>query len=318
MKTRMGPSASTGSAAWISRLPSVRVHSSATDKREDGMAARLDRKTIAGRLHAEREAGRAIYDALCGSGITAKMAARGGANMVTTHSLAYFRMQGLSSMAGYLPICDANQLTLELGERALVNVVTGCALIAGLLCVDPTRDMARFIEKIAAAGFDGVMNCPTIALIDGKFRSDLEETGMGFAREVDVLGQGSRMGLFTKAFCSTADEAMAMAEAGVDNIIVHFGNSSGGSIGSKTVLARDAALARAAAILDALAPRFADRIVTCHGGAIETPADFERFWQAEPRLDGYVGGSSAERFPIETSVVEVTRAFRSIRRPKGR
>jgi predicted TIM-barrel enzyme len=282
------------------------------------MPARLDRETIVARLRAERDAGRAIYDALCGSGITAKMAARGGANMVTTHSLAYFRMQGLSSMAGYLPICDANQLTLELGERSLVNVVSGCPLVAGLLCVDPTRDMGRFLDKIAAAGFDGVMNCPTVALIDGKFRGDLEETGMGFAREVEVLGRASRMGLFTKAFCSSAEEALAMAASGVDNIIVHFGNSSGGSIGSKTVLPLDAALARAAAILDALAGKFSERIVTCHGGAIETPSDFERFWQAEPRLDGYVGGSSAERFPIEASVVEVARAFRSLRRPQGR
>jgi predicted TIM-barrel enzyme len=281
------------------------------------MAATFDRETIVGRLRAERKAGRAIYDALCGSGLTAKMAARGGANMITTHSLAYFRMQGLSSMAGYLPICDANALTLELGERALVNVVHDCALVAGLLCVDPTRDMARFLEKIAAAGFDGVMNCPTVALIDGKFRSDLEETGMGFSREVDVLAQASRMGLFTKAFCSSSEEALAMAEAGVDNIIIHFGNSSGGTIGSKTVMGHEAALARAAAVLDTLATRFADRIVTCHGGAIETPADFERFLRAEPRLHGYVGGSSAERFPIETSVVDVTRRFRSIRLPRA-
>ncbi|MGH8733512.1 MAG: phosphoenolpyruvate hydrolase family protein, partial [Burkholderiales bacterium] len=131
---------------------------------------------------------------MCGSGITAKMAARGGASMVTTHALAYFRMQGFSSMAGYLPICDANALTLELGERALVNVVAECPVIAGLLCVDPTRDMARFLRKVAEAGYHGVMNCPTVALIDGKFRSDLEETGMGFAREVDVLGEASRMG----------------------------------------------------------------------------------------------------------------------------
>jgi predicted TIM-barrel enzyme len=279
------------------------------------MAGKLDREAIVRRLRAEREAGRAIYDALCGSGITAKMAARGGANMVTTHSLAYFRMQGMSSMAGYLPICDANALTLELGERALVNVVHDCALVAGLLCVDPTRDMARFLQKVAAAGFDGVMNCPTVALIDGKFRSDLEETGMGFSREVDVLAQASRMGLFTKAFCTSADEALAMAEAGVDNIIIHFGNSSGGTIGSRTVMGHEAALARAAAVLDALAMRFAKLIVTCHGGAIETPADFERFLRAEPRLHGYVGGSSAERFPIETSVVEATRRFRSIRLP---
>ena len=282
------------------------------------MAAKSDRAAILSRLRMEIEDGHAIYDALCGSGITAKMAARGGASMVTTHSLAYFRMQGLSSMAGYLPICDANALTLELGERALINVVHECPLIAGLLCVDPTRDMRRFLEKVAAAGYDGVMNCPTVALIDGKFRSDLEETGMGFAREVAVLEMASEMGLFTKAFCTSVDEALAMAEAGVDNIIIHFGNSSGGTIGSKTVLAHDVALGRAAAILDALSAKFSDRVVTCHGGPIESPGDFERFLQAEPRLHGYVGGSSAERFPIEKSVVEAARQFRSIRLPKAK
>lgn len=281
------------------------------------MAGRHNRAAILERLRAEIRSGRPIYDALCGSGITAKMAARGGADMVTTHCLAYFRMQGMSSMAGYLPICDANALTLELGERALVNVVGDCPLIAGLLCVDPTRDMAHFLETIAAAGYDGVMNCPTVALIDGKFRSDLEETGMGFAREVDVLGCASRMGLFTKAFCTSAEEALAMAEVGVDNIIVHFGNSSGGTIGSKTVLGDDASRARAGMVLDALSAKFSDRIVTCHGGAIETPADFERFLKLEPRLHGYVGGSSAERFPIETSVVQATRQFKSVKLSKA-
>jgi predicted TIM-barrel enzyme len=281
------------------------------------MAGKYGRVKLVERLRGEIRAGRPIYDALCGSGITAKMAARGGADMVTTHCLAYFRMQGLSSMAGYLPVCDANALTLELGERALVNVVRECALVAGLLCVDPTRDMARFLKKIEETGYDGVMNCPTVALIDGKFRSDLEETGMGFAREVEVLGCASRMGLFTKAFCTTPAEALAMAEVGVDNIIVHFGNSSGGMIGSKTVLGDDVARKRTGAVIDALAAKYSDRIVTCHGGSIETPADFERFLKVEPRLHGYVGGSSAERFPIETSVVEVTRQFKSVKLPKA-
>jgi len=281
------------------------------------MAGKFNRVTLVERLRAEIRAGRPIYDALCGSGITAKMAARGGADMVTTHCLAYFRMQGLSSMAGYLPVCDANALTLELGERALVNAVRDCPLVAGLLCVDPTRDMARFLKKIEEAGYDGVMNCPTVALIDGKFRSDLEETGMGFAREVEVLACASRMGLFTKAFCTTPEEALAMAEVGVDNIIVHFGNSSGGTIGSKTVLADDIARKRVSAVIDALSAKFSDRIITCHGGAIETPADFERFLKVEPRLHGYVGGSSAERFPIETSVVEVTRQFKSVKLAKA-
>ena len=236
------------------------------------MAARFTRDGIVARLRAEIGAGRPVYDALCGTGITAKMAARGGADLVTTHCLAYFRMQGLSSMAGYLPICDANAHTLELGERSLVNVVGDCPLIAGLLCVDPTRDMARFLATIAAAGYDGVMNCPTVALIDGKFRNDLEETGMGFAREVEVLGQASRMGQFTKAFCSTPEEALAMAAAGVDNIIVHFGNSSGGTIGSKTVLSDDIAYKRAAAVVDALAEYGVKHI--------EMPATPERIWRA--------------------------------------
>jgi predicted TIM-barrel enzyme len=280
------------------------------------VAAKIVREEIVARLRTEIGAGRPIYDALCGSGITAKMAARGGADLVTTHCLAYFRMQGMSSMAGYLPICDANALTLELGERALVNVVSSCPLIAGLLCVDPTRDMNRFLETIAAAGYDGVMNCPTVALIDGKFRNDLEETGMGFSREVEVLGFASRMGLFTKAFCTSPEEALAMAQAGVDNIIVHFGNSSGGTIGSKTVLNEDAAYKRVTAVIDALSQKYSDRIVTCHGGAIETPADFGRFLRAEPRLRGYVGGSSAERFPIETSVVAAAQQFKNIKLPK--
>lgn len=275
--------------------------------------ANFDRPTIIARLRAERDAGRAIYDALCGSGITAKMAARGGADFVTTHSLAYFRMQGLSSMAGYLPICDANALTLELGERALINVVSDCPVIAGLLCVDPTRDMKRFLVRVADAGFDGVMNCPTVTLIDGKYRSDLEETGMGFANEVEVLAEAARLGLYTKAFCTSPEEALAMAAVGVDNIIVHFGNSSGGTIGSQTVMSDDSAVARATSVLDALEADFSDLIVTSHGGSIETPDDFARFWQAEPRLDGYVGGSSAERFPIESSVVAATRGFKDVK-----
>lgn len=280
------------------------------------MTAKFARAEINARLKAERDAGRAVYDALCGTGITAKMAARGGADMITTHDLAYYRMQGLSSMAGYLPIGDANAITLELGERSLINVVSECPVMAGLLCVDPTRDMDRFVDRVAEAGFDGIMNCPTVALIDGKFRSDLEETGMSFQREVDVLGYASSQDIFTKAFVTSVDEALAMAEAGVDNIIVHFGNSSGGTIGSSTVMDEDKSIDRTATILDALATKHSDRIVTCHGGAIENPDDFAAFLAKEPRLDGYVGGSSAERFPIEESVPKVTAAFKAVPLPK--
>ena len=276
----------------------------------------LSRHDIVAHLRVERDAGRAVYDALCGSGITAKFAARGGADLITTFNLAYYRMQGLSSMAGYLPIGDANAITLELGERSILNIVRECPVIAGLLGADPTRNMFAFVEKIQAAGFQGVMNCPTVALIDGDFRKDLEETGMGFSREVDVLRYASSKGMFTKAFTTTPDEALAMAEAGVDNIIIHFGNSSGGSIGSKTVMSLDESAGRAAAIFDALLPKYEERIFTCHGGAVETPTDFEKLLDFESRFDGYVGGSSAERFPVEDAVSKAAQDFKAVRLKK--
>ncbi len=275
--------------------------------------AKFSKDEINGRLRDERDAGRAIYNALCGTGITAKMAARGGADLITTHILAYFRMQGMSSMAGYLPIGDANAITMEIGERALLSVVKEAPVIAGILCPDPTRDMHRFVDQLAESGFDGVMNCPTVALIDGKFRSDLEETGMGYALEVDILGYASSIGLFTKAFCTTPNEALAMAEVGVDNIIVHYGNSSGGTIGSSTIMSEEDSIERTANVIDALQTKHSDLIFTCHGGGIETPDDFAKFLEREPRLDGYVGGSSAERFPIEQSVSATTEGFKAIK-----
>ena len=277
------------------------------------MAGRFTKGEVVSRLRAERDKGRAVYDALCGSGITAKFAARGGADLITTFNLAHFRMQGLSSMAGYLPIGDANHMTLELGERSILNVVTDCPVVAGLLGTDPTRDMPRFLAKVQAAGFDGVMNCPTIALIDGSFRRALEETGMGFSKEVAMLGEACRMGFFTKAFCTSPEEALAMAEAGVDNVIIHIGNSSGGVVGSKSVVELDEAAGRAAAICDALAGSYGDCILTCHGGFLESPEDFKALLEREGRLDGYVGGSSAERFPIEKAVPEAARAFKAVR-----
>ena len=277
------------------------------------MGGRFSKEEVVARLRAERDAGRPVFDALCGSGITAKHAARGGADLVTTFNLAYYRMQGLSSMAGYLPIGDANAITLELGERYILQAVKDCPVVAGVLAVDPTRDMARFTDRLREAGFDGLMNCPTVALIDGKYRSDLEETGMGFHLEIEVLGDASRKGMFTKAFCTTPEEALAMAEAGVDNIIIHFGNSSGGSTGSQTVMGADDSAQRAAGVFDALSPRYSDLIYTCHGGSIEDASGFEALLEREPRFDGYVGGSSAERMPIEAAVTAAARAFKSVK-----
>lgn len=278
------------------------------------MARVFEREEIVERLRKEVSGGRPLFDALVGTGITAKFAEAGGADLITTFNLAYYRMQGLSSMAGYLPIGDANAMVLELGERAILPAVRDTPVIAGLLGADPTRDMARHLDKVAAAGFSGVMNCPTIALIDGKFRRDLEETGMTYRKEVELIRLARARGMFSKAFATTVEEALMMADAGADNVIAHLGNSSGGSIGSRGAVGLEDGAERIAAICRAVKGARPETFMTCHGGAMETPEHVRAVLAGVPELDGYVGGSSAERFPIEESVTAAARAFKAIPR----
>jgi len=274
---------------------------------------RFARDKIIGKLQATLNANGVILDAFCGSGITAKMAANGGADMVTTHILAFYRMQGLSSMAGYLPIGDANSITLDIGQSYFRRVVPDTPLFAGILCCDPTRDMQQFVHTLIAAGFDGIMNCPTVALIDGQYRKDLEETGLGYFHEIDILSYAASQDIYTKAFCTNSEEAMAMAEVGVDNIVVHFGNSSGGSIGSSTVLALEDMVERAGVVCEAIDNKFPGKVITVHGGSIESADNFAALLKEVPRLDGYIGGSSLERLPIEEAVPKAVEAFKSTR-----
>src|SRR5512143_1196792 len=235
------------------------------------MVKRFTRQGIADRFKAEIQKGHAIFDAFAGTGISAKFAEAGGADMVTTHILARFRMAGLSSMAGYLSIADANAVTLELGKRDIIPVIKNTPVMAGLLGADPTRNMEYFLDEVIAAGFSGIMNCPTLALVDGNFRRTLEETGVTYNKEVEMIGIAHRKGLYTKAFCTTPEEAKQMLEAGCDNIIAHGGNTRGGSIGSKTVTSLDAMLGLIQNIIDTVKKRRPETIVTCHGGAAETP-----------------------------------------------
>lgn len=282
------------------------------------MAKRFTREEIAGRFEAEIKKGRAIFDAFAGTGISAKFAEAGGADMITTHILARFRMAGHSSMAGYLPIADANAVTLELGKRDIIPVVKNIPVMAGLLGPDPTRNMESFLDEIIAAGFSGILNCPTIALIDGSFRRTLEETGLTFDKEVEMMAIAHRKDLYTKAFCATPDEALKMLEAGCDNLIAHGGNTSGGSIGSKTVTPLDAMVHLIQGIIDAVKSKRPKTIVTCHGGAAVTPQDVQVLLEKTKGLDGYVGGSTAERLPVEKSITQAVKEFKSLQIPKGR
>jgi predicted TIM-barrel enzyme len=277
------------------------------------MAKRFTRQEMTDRFRAEVRNGRAIFDAFAGTGISAKFAEAGGADMITTHILARFRMAGLSSMAGYLSIADANAVTLELGKRDILPVIKETPVLAGLLGADPTRNMNFFLDEIIAAGFSGIMNCPTLALIDGNFRRTLEETGVSYNKEVEMIAIAHRKGLYTKAFCTTPEEALMMLDAGCDNIIAHGGNTSGGSIGSKTATTLDSMVDLIQAVIDAVKSKRPDTLLTCHGGATETPQDVEYLLLKTKGLDGYVGGSTAERLPVEKSITQAVRAFKDVR-----
>jgi predicted TIM-barrel enzyme len=276
------------------------------------MAKRFTKQEVVDRMKGEVKKGRAIFDAFAGTGISAKFAEVGGADMITTHILARFRMVGLSSMAGYLSIADANAVTLELGKRDILPVVKNTPVMAGLLGTDPTRDMDSFLDEIIAAGFCGILNCPTIALIDGNFRRTLEETGLTFDKEVEMIAIAHRKGLFTKAFCTTPEEASKMLEAGCDNIIAHGGNTRGGSIGSKTVPPLDEMVNLVQRIVDVAKKKKTQTLVTCHGGATVTPEDVQYLLDRVKGLDGYVGGSTAERLPVEKSITQAVKSFKGV------
>ena len=274
------------------------------------MVKRFEREEVVERLNKEVDNGRAIFDAFSGTGISAKFSEAGGADMITTHILARFRMVGLSSMAGYLCIADANAVTLELGKRDIIPVIQNTPVMAGLLGADPTRNMEYFLDEVIAAGFSGLLNCPTLALVDGNFRRTLEETGVTFDKEVEMMAIAHRKGLYTKAFCTTPEEALKMIGAGCDNIIAHGGNTSGGTIGSKTVTPLDAMVTLVQDIVDTVKKKKPDTLVTCHGGAVVTPQDVQNLLDQVKGLDGYVGGSTAERLPVEKSITAAVRDFK--------
>ncbi len=236
-----------------------------------------------------------------------------GGDLISTYPIAKYRMAGLSSMAAYLPLCDSNQTTLELGEREILPIVKQVPVCAGFLGADPTRDMGRYLDKLIAVGFSGVLNCPTLALVDGNFRLALEETGLSFSAEVEVMRMASQKGLFTHAFCSTVAEAEAMVKVGCDMIVAHMGNSLGGTIGAKTAVSLEAAIKRIQAILDASRALKPEVLVICHGGPIASPEDFAVVAEKVRGIDGYMGGSTGERFPVEKGITEQTRKFKSVR-----
>jgi len=268
------------------------------------------RDQVLKRLRATLAGGSPIIGAGAGTGISAKFAEAGGADLILIYNSGKYRMAGRGSLAGLMPYGDANRIVLEMA-REIVTVVERMPVVAGVCGTDPFRDMGRFLDELAGCGIAGVQNFPTVGLIDGGFRRALEATGMSYSAEVAMVGQAARMGMFTMPYVFDAAEASAMAEAGADVLVAHVGLTTGGMIGAsdrRTVESLVPVLEEICRVADA-AGRFIP--VLCHGGPISEPADLEEALRLVPRLNGFVGASSIERLPTESAIVDRVARFRA-------
>jgi predicted TIM-barrel enzyme len=270
------------------------------------------KQEVRDRLQASLNAGQAVIAAGAGTGISAKFIERGGADLIIIYNSGRFRMSGHGSTAGLMAYGDANAVAMEIGEFEVLPVVDEIPVICGVHGSDPRRRMWHFLGQVKDMGFSGVNNFPTHSIIDGHFRKVLEETGMSFDLEVDMINLASRMDLFTIVYVATADEARKMAEAGADAIIAHVGTTIGGSIGvTGATCSMQEAIDRTQNVIEGAKQVRDDIFYLCHGGPINSPDDARQVIQATDCI-GFVGASSLERMGVEESLTNLTREFKSI------
>ena len=263
------------------------------------------------RLGAQVAAGRAILGGGAGVGLSAKCAEAGGVDLLIIYNSGRFRMAGRGSLSGMMPYGDANQIVMDMA-REVLPVVRDTPVLAGVCGTDPFRLMPAFLREIKAAGFSGVQNFPTVGLIDGTFRQGLEETGMGYGKEVEMIASARELGLLTCPYVFTEEEARAMAAAGADVLIPHMGLTTKGTIGARTALTLDQAVGRVQALCDAGKAVNPDVLVLCHGGPIAEPADAAYVLQRTRGVVGFFGASSIERLPTEIAITARVREFKGI------
>jgi len=244
-----------------------------------------------------------------GTGITAKLAEQGGADLIVIYNSGRYRMSGFGSCAGLLAYGDANAIVIEMGEREVLPVVQEVPVIAGVNGTDPTRRMSNFLQQVKALGFDGVNNFPTVGVIDGKFRRTLEETGMGFYKEVEMIQTAHQMDLFTMVYVFNPDESEAMAKAGADVVIAHMNTTVGGTIGADTAFGLEEAVPLVQEICNAAISVNPNIICLSHGGPIATAKE-SHYITEKTDCVGFVGASSIERFACEASMPDITRSFK--------
>lgn len=252
-----------------------------------------------------------IIGAGAGTGLSAKCEEAGGIDLIVIYNSGRYRMAGRGSLAGLLAYGNANEIVMEMAKEVL-PVVKKTPVVAGVNGTDPFCMFDSFLDKIAAIGFSGVQNFPTVGLIDGVFRQNLEETGISYALEVDLIRLAHQKNLFTTPYVFDSQQSAAMAEAGADIIVAHMGLTTGGTIGAETSLTLEACVERIDAIAQAAMEVRDDIIVLCHGGPIAEPADAARILRNTRHCHGFYGASSMERLPSEKAMTEQAQAFKQI------
>ena len=270
------------------------------------------RESILRNLRAQVAAGRAIVGGGAGTGLSAKCGELGGIDLIILYNSGRFRMAGRGSLSGLMPYGDANQIVMEMA-REVLPIVERTPVLAGVCATDPFRMMKHFLREVRDVGFHGVQNFPTVGLIDGVFRVNLEETGMSYAKEVEMIAIARELGLLTCPYVFTPAEAEQMAAAGADVLIPHMGLTTKGTIGAKTALTLDDCAKRVQELADAAKAVNPEILVLCHGGPIAEPADVRYILDRTTGIVGFFGASSIERLPTEVAITDCVRQFKGLK-----
>ena len=275
--------------------------------------ARIARSEILAKLRAMKARGEPIIGAGAGTGISAKGEEDGGADLIVIYNSGRYRMAGRGSLAGMMPYGDANGVVLEMA-REVLPVVTNTPVLAGVCGTDPFRQMDVFLDEVVRLGFSGVQNFPTVGLIDGRFRAGLEQTDMGYGREVEMIAKAHGRDLLTTPYVFDPTEAAAMARAGADILVCHFGLTVGGSIGAATSTRLEDCPALTDAMAEAALAVNPDAIILVHGGPIAEPDDAAYVLARARHCHGFYGASSMERLPVERARRAPVKKFKAIKK----
>lgn len=272
------------------------------------------RTEIVQRFRAKVATGQPIIGGGAGTGLSAKCSEVAGLDFIVVYNSGRYRMAGRSSMAGLMPYGDANAIVMDMAAEIL-PVVQHTPVVAGVCGTDPFRLMPKFLREIKDAGFSGVQNYPTICLFDGIIRANLEETGLGFDREAEMIAEAHELDLFTCTYVANPDEAVAMAKAGADVVVPHMGLTTSGMIGAQTALTMADAKVKVAELAEAARAVNPHVLIVCHGGPIHSPAEAAEVITEVPGVDGFLGASSMERLPTEIAMVDHMSAYTRISVP---